>query len=216
MCDAPVNLLSLFPTLTELCGIPPKPNVDGPSLLPLLKNAESDWPHESVTYLATPGTYAVSGNRYRYIHYSDGSEELYDIASDPYEWTNLANKTEAKSTLTAFRESAPKEFAEFVAPSIESLNRLTWQPLGTEPAPPSKPDGNPFPVYFENGREEDVELFWMDRNGGTKSYGVIGAGRRQQQQTRPGAVWMIAEAKSGKPLGYFIVQDRTARAIVPE
>ncbi|MCA8991774.1 MAG: sulfatase-like hydrolase/transferase [Planctomycetaceae bacterium] len=216
VCEAPVNLLSLFPTLTELCDIPPNPNVDGPSLLPLLNNAESDWPHKSVTYLANPGTYAVSGNRYRYIHYSDGSEELYDIASDPYEWTNLASNPESKPTLAAFRESAPTEFAEFVTPSIESLTRLTWQPLGAEPAPPSKPDGNPFPVYFENGREEDVELFWMDRTGGTKSYGVIGAGKRQQQQTRPGAVWMIADAKSGKPLGYFLVQDRTARAIVPE
>ncbi|MEZ5942865.1 MAG: sulfatase-like hydrolase/transferase [Planctomycetaceae bacterium] len=216
VCDAPVNLLSLFPTLTELCGIPPKPNVDGPSLLPLLDNAENEWPNESVTYLATPGTYAVSGKRYRYIHYSDGSEELYDIASDPYEWTNLVSNPESKPTLAAFRASAPKDFAEFVAPSIESLTRLEWQPLGQEPAPPSKPDGNPFPVYFENGREEDVELFWMDRNGETKSYGVIGAGKRQQQQTRPGAVWMIAGAKSGTPLGYFVVQDRTARAIVPQ
>ena len=34
--------------------------------------------------------HAVSSERYRYIVYSDGSEELYDLETDPHEWTNRA------------------------------------------------------------------------------------------------------------------------------
>jgi len=33
-------------------------------------------------------------DRWRYIRYADGSEELYDHANDPYEWTNLADNPE--------------------------------------------------------------------------------------------------------------------------
>jgi len=47
---------------------------------------------------------------------------------------------------------------------------------------------------------------------------VIAHGAQYRQQTRPGAVWMIAEAegKAGKKLGYFEVGDRAARAVVPK
>ncbi len=91
VCDAPVNLLSLFPTLLDLCKLPAKQDNDGPSLLPLLRDPlAADWNHDSVTFLSKPGSYAVSGRSHRYIHYADGSEELYDIRTDPYEWTNLA------------------------------------------------------------------------------------------------------------------------------
>jgi arylsulfatase A-like enzyme/acetyl esterase/lipase len=213
-CDAPVNLLSLFPTLTELCGLPAKEACDGLSLLPLLKDASADWPHHSVTFTATPETYSISGRTHRYIHYRDGSEELYDIRLDPYEWTNLARRTESANQLAEFRQVAPTNFAARLEPSVESLTVLTWHPIVNGKAPPSKPDGNPFLVYFENQRTTAVELFWMDPQGGTKSYGRIDPAVRMEQQTRPGAVWMVADAKSQQPLGFFVVDDRTARAIV--
>jgi arylsulfatase A-like enzyme len=215
VCDAPVNLLSLFPTLTELCGLPAKAACDGPSLLPLLKDANAAWPHVSVTYTATPETYSVSGRTHHYIHYQDGSEELYDIAADPYEWTNLASRAESADRLAEFRRVAPADFATRVEPSVESLTALTWHSVSNGDVPPSKPDGNPFPVYFENKRETAVELFWMDPQGGTKSYGRIDPAARKQLQTRPGAVWMVADAESQQSLGYFVVDDRTAKAIIP-
>ncbi len=40
VCDRPVNLLSLFPTLAELAGLPQKPGCDGPSLVPLLRDRQ--------------------------------------------------------------------------------------------------------------------------------------------------------------------------------
>lgn len=213
ICDAPVSLLSLFPTLTDLCGLPPKQSCDGPVLTPLLRDREAAWPHHATTHLSRPGVYSISGLTHRYIHYQDGSEELYHVSSDPYEWTNLAGRPESKKLLDKFRTLSPKEFAEKIAPSVDSLTRLAWN--NKEAAPASKPDGNPFPVYFINRRQDAVELFWMDRQGQPKSYGQIASGQRRQQRTRPGAVWMIADSKSKQPLGHFVVDDRTARAIIP-
>lgn len=215
-CDAPVNLLSLFPTLLELCELPSNPECDGPSLMPLLKNADADWPDPSITYLSTPGSYAISGRTHRYIHYSDGGEELYDIKNDPYEWTNLAEQTESTTLLADFRQVSPQAFAPRVEPSVESLTHLAWHAAKDGPAPASQPDGNQFDVYFDNHASLPVELFWMDREGQPKPYGLIEVGKRKKQQTRPGAVWMLQDTSEKKQLGYFVVGDRTARAVVPE
>lgn len=216
VCDAPVNLLSLYPTLLELCKLPDKEDNDGPSLLPLLRNpAGENWKHDSITFLAQPGSYSISGKTHRYIHYADGGEELYDIGHDPYEWTNLANSDSAADLLAKFRAGAPKEFAERIEPSVESLTKLDWQPTKDSGPPPSSPDGNPFRVYFTNERSAVVELYWIAPSGKPKSYGLLESGARRPQQTRPGAVWMIRDPTEDRSLGHFIVGDRTAQAVIP-
>jgi arylsulfatase A-like enzyme len=216
ICDAPVNLLSLFPTLLNLCELPENPSCDGPSLLPLLTEpVATDWTNESVTYLAQPNTYAISGRSHRYIHYADGSEEMYDIRNDPYEWTNLAKSPESQKQLALFRKDAPKEFAQPVEPSVESLAKIRWHPATAGVAPPSKPDGNPFPVHFINTQRQAVELFWMSPEGPAKSYGLIDSGKTKSQQTRPGAVWAVGKPNSDQLLGHFVIGDRTAQAVVP-
>jgi hypothetical protein len=40
------------------------------------------------------GNHAVATSDWRYIRYADGTEELYDQRTDPYEWTNVAAKPE--------------------------------------------------------------------------------------------------------------------------
>ncbi len=173
-CEAPVNLLSLFPTLTQLCQLPANPNSDGPSLLPLLQNPQrDDWQHPSITYLSKPGSFAVSGRTHRYIHYSDGGEELYDIRSDPHEWKNLIADPLATEALTQLRRVAPKEFTPFQEPSVASLPKLQWMAVNDQPIPPSQPDGNNFNVHFINRSQQAVQLYWMDRNGNPVAYGSI-------------------------------------------
>ena len=210
--DQPVNLLSLFPTLTELAGLPAKPDNDGPSLVPLLKEPDGAWEHVSLTHLGSPGDYGMSGKRWRYIHYGNGEEELYDIKSDPYEWSNLAARPDYASKLAEMRALGPKKFAPRKEASIAALPALRWR-KGSAPA--SQPDGNPFGVVFINRRKAAVELFWMDRSGEPKSYGMIAPGRNKWQQTRPGAVWQIVDADSQDVLGHFSVGDRKSKAVVP-
>ncbi|WP_339748281.1 sulfatase-like hydrolase/transferase [uncultured Rubinisphaera sp.] len=215
VCDQPVNLLSLAPTLLELCGIPANPEHDGPSLLPLLKNPEAEWNHASVTYLGTPGTYSVSGKQWRLIHYTNGDEELYDIKVDPYEWKNLAGQSEYLAIRDELFSTAPKNFAAKPDPSVASLPELPWNEIEDKSAPASIPDGAPFDVVFINKNSEPVRLFWMNRQGITQGYGIISPGKEKRQQTRPGAVWMIQSA-DGESLGYFIVDDRSAKAVIPD
>ena len=85
----PVELLSIYPTLIDLCGLPPNPKLQGASLQPLLENPNADWKHVAISTLGQ-GNHAVRDERWRYIQYADGSEELYDHHTDPHEWTNLA------------------------------------------------------------------------------------------------------------------------------
>ena len=217
ICDRPVSLLSLAPTLLQLCGLPPQQRHDGPSLVPLLADPGADWPHVALTHLQRAGSFGLSDNRWRYIHYAGGGEELYDVQSDPYEWHNLAEKKEHQVTLKRLRSLAPTQFVKIVPPKIQSLPALTWKPLAKGAAAPgSKPDGNTFEVVFINRSTREVELFWMDRHGGQKRYATIAAGKQQRQKTRPGAVWMIAAGDPQQPLGYFEVGDRSARAVVPK
>ncbi|MCA8999182.1 MAG: sulfatase-like hydrolase/transferase, partial [Planctomycetaceae bacterium] len=197
-CSEPVNLLSLFPSLLDLAGLPAEPHHDGPSLVPLLKQPDTDWPHVSVTHLNQPGSFGVSGKRWRYIHYADGDEELYDIDADRYEWENLANDSNHGKILEEFRNLSPTNFAAKVPPSDESLTVLDWHPASGKTAPPSRPDGSPFDVVFVNRHSQPVQLHWMTRDGERKQYATIPAGERVHQQTRPGAVWFITD-ENGTP-----------------
>lgn len=102
--SAPVDYLSLFPTLCDLCGLKKPEHVTGPSMLPLLKNPEAAWDHVAICSHGK-GNHAVRDKRYRYIRYSNGDEELYDHQVDPYEWTNLASSSqlaEVKSHLAGY------------------------------------------------------------------------------------------------------------------
>ncbi|MDG2223300.1 MAG: sulfatase [Rubripirellula sp.] len=87
--DRPVELLSIYPTLIDLCGLPANPKLEGVSLQPLLENPNADWKHVAISTLGQ-SNHAVRDERWRYIQYADGSEELYDHNTDPHEWTNLA------------------------------------------------------------------------------------------------------------------------------
>jgi len=88
-CDAPVSLVDLYPTLVDLAGVPKRDGLDGLSLRPLLENAAAAWDRPALTTYFR-GNHALTGRRWRYIRYEDGSEELYDRRPDPQEWVNLA------------------------------------------------------------------------------------------------------------------------------
>lgn len=89
VCERPVNLTDLYPTLTELCAVPAPEPLDGSSLVPLLRRPSAPWGRPAIITNG-PGNIAIRTQRWRYIRYRDGSEELYDHDADPHEWTNLA------------------------------------------------------------------------------------------------------------------------------
>ncbi len=91
VCHAPVSLLDIYPTLLDVCGLPPNSSVGGKTLRPLLQDANAAWEGVALTTHGK-GNHTVRDRRYRYIRYADGSEELYDHLLDPMEWRNLAGE----------------------------------------------------------------------------------------------------------------------------
>jgi arylsulfatase A-like enzyme len=90
--DHGVSLIDIYPTLVDLCGIETPPQeLDGTTLRPLLENPSAHWEKPTLTTFGQ-NNHALRTDRWRYIRWSDGSEELYDHHSDPHEWYNLADK----------------------------------------------------------------------------------------------------------------------------
>jgi arylsulfatase A-like enzyme len=119
-CTQPAELLDIYPTLVELCGLPQKDGLEGHSLAPQLKDAQARrlWP--AVTTHG-PDNHTVRTERWRYTRYADGSEELYDEVSDPNEWTNLAGASEHAAIRSELAQWLP---ARSAPPAPGSVTRL--------------------------------------------------------------------------------------------
>ena len=83
-------MIDVYPSLVDLAGFEVPEWLDGRSVKPQLND-----PHEvrdpAISSYGSGNT-SVRTERWRYIHYEDGSEELYDHQTDPNEWTNLADQ----------------------------------------------------------------------------------------------------------------------------
>ncbi|MCZ6792544.1 MAG: sulfatase [Planctomycetota bacterium] len=105
-CARPAELLDLYPTLLELCGLPAKKGLEGHSLLPQLKDASAPRPWPAIT-THNHDNHGIRTEDWRYIRYADGSEELYDMRHDPNEWHNLAGDAKHRAVLEEHRKWLP-------------------------------------------------------------------------------------------------------------
>ncbi|MCC9602466.1 sulfatase [Stieleria sp. JC731] len=87
-CRQPAELLDLYPTLSQLAGLPIPAGQEGQSLVPQLANVDQLRERPAIcTHNA--GNHSVCDTAWRYIVYADGAQELYDLAKDPWEQHNL-------------------------------------------------------------------------------------------------------------------------------
>lgn len=112
--ENPVELLSIWPTLSELAGLPMKEDLDGRSLVPLMEDPSMRWNHPVITAhideSGSGGWQSIRTQKYRYIKYmKTGDEELYDHSKDPNEWTNLIESIAYKSVRGELSELVPDE-----------------------------------------------------------------------------------------------------------
>ena len=108
-CEGVVNLLDMYPTLVELCGLPPNAENEGRSFAPLLKNPSMEWNVPTLTTYQYKN-HSLTDGRYRYTWYggkADGAEELYDHSVDPLEHTNLAANPESQEIIALFKKYLP-------------------------------------------------------------------------------------------------------------
>ncbi len=108
LCHRPVSLIDLYPTLIELTGVTPRNGLDGQSLAPLLEDPDRRW-DTPVQITFGYQNHAIQSERWRYISYHDGGEELYNHDSDPNEWTNLATSNEHKRVKARLRLLLPSQ-----------------------------------------------------------------------------------------------------------
>ena len=88
-----VSLLDLYPTLIELLDLPhPPQTLDGNSLVPLLKNPDTEWDHRVRMTCQMDGVFfeSILSNKFRMTRLATGETELYEHDNDPHEFYNLA------------------------------------------------------------------------------------------------------------------------------
>lgn len=106
-CLQPAELLDIYPTLIDLCGLQKRNDLEGLSLLPQLTDASTNRERPAITS-HNQGNHGVRSTKWRYIRYADGSEELYDMEKDPKAWTNLATDPQFQSVIEEHRQWLPK------------------------------------------------------------------------------------------------------------
>ena len=105
VCSRPVSLIDIYPTLVELAGLPANESNEGTSLVPLLKDPKKEWKPALMTM--KKNNHAIRSDRWRYIRYSDGTEELYDHDEDPWEWKNLAKDQKYADVIAEHKKHLP-------------------------------------------------------------------------------------------------------------
>ena len=106
--NRPVNLLDIYPTLASLTGCkPPENQLEGNDLSVLMEDPEAAWDNTTLTTFGYKN-YGIRSERYRYIVYADGSEELYDHKNDKWEWKNLAGDPEYAHIIKEMRKGIPE------------------------------------------------------------------------------------------------------------
>ncbi len=105
-CSEPAELLDIYPTLIELCGLPKNDRLEGHSLMPQLMDAKAVREFPAIT-THNHDNHSIRSRRYRYIRYADGSEEFYDLESDPNEWNNLAKSRGVEELMEQHRLFLP-------------------------------------------------------------------------------------------------------------
>jgi len=102
--DRVVSLIDIYPTLLEMAGLPANSKNEGRRLVPLLEDPSLHWPEPAYTGWED-GSFSVQTERYHYIRYKDGSEELYDHTRDLDEINNLAGNPEYVEIQSQLAES---------------------------------------------------------------------------------------------------------------
>jgi iduronate 2-sulfatase len=143
---SPVSHIDLFPTLADLCGVTAPANLQGQSLVPLLKDPQAAGRGWAITQVVRGAGRAAGGPffgyslrtaRWRFTEWDEGrrGRELYDHGADPHELTNLADDPAHASSvaeLSAQLRAAAKSTYP-ISGEIPAVRPGLWMPNLTEP-----------------------------------------------------------------------------------
>lgn len=101
--DSIVELVDLFPTLSELAGLAVPTGLHGTSLVPILENHAALVKAGAVSFVKGQHI-SWRTQDHTYMQYRDGSKELYDMKSDPKQFTNLASDPNHRDVLEIMKK----------------------------------------------------------------------------------------------------------------
>lgn len=168
ICNKPVSLIDMYPTIVDYCGLPDNPNsetnklpLDGHSIRPLVLDPENgQWDGSDFALIAVasnfelekdePGPaieqhFSIRTEQYRYILCRDEEEELYDHQSDQYEWTNLANN----SDYAALKDELRTKLLDAIKPSPDQV--IIFESIGDH-----QPGDSPFEIFAKASSRLEV------------------------------------------------------------
>jgi arylsulfatase A-like enzyme len=130
--DATVSLIDMYPTFVDMCGLERVDGLEGESLAGTLRDPSTARDRDVFLPYQIRGGYAIINQDWRYIHYPDHAEELYDVRKDPHEWNNLAENADFAAIKQKLQASAPKSFAPAGTPRnqlrlIVEDERFYWE-----------------------------------------------------------------------------------------
>lgn len=136
--DALVYLLDLFPTLCEVAGAPIPSGLDGQSLWPILQGRRSSV-RSSLMLAYRDVQRAVRDQRWKLIRYPQVNvTQLFDLASDPEERVNLADRPEYASQVAALTEELRRWQQTLGDPTplvVDHPQAAAWDPSQRPTAP---------------------------------------------------------------------------------
>jgi len=107
ICEKSVGLIDIFPTLVTAARLPKTTQqLDGRDLAPLFEDPDTEWPFPAITTYGE-NRFSARSERWRYIRYPDGEEELYDHRKDPHEWENFTKDPETEEVRERYRALIP-------------------------------------------------------------------------------------------------------------
>jgi iduronate 2-sulfatase len=156
VASSPVGLVDLYPTLTELAGVKPPANLQGQSLVPILKDPAAPGRGWAVSQVVRGGGfnrmgaapavgdngrrifgYSLRTQRWRYTEWDEGraGKELYDHDSDPRELRNLADQPEQAQVVADLATQLHKAVAASLPKDgrIPEMSSAVWAPNLTNP-----------------------------------------------------------------------------------
>jgi len=102
-----VSLIDIFPTLIEMTKGRKKLNLDGRNVAPLFERDEISYFQDPVVTTFGYGNNTVITDKWHYIHYFDGTEELYNLDNDEEEWENLIRNSKLSGVIENLKQNLP-------------------------------------------------------------------------------------------------------------
>jgi arylsulfatase A-like enzyme len=107
LIGTPAEMLSIYPTLLDLCGLPAYDRNEGLNLVPQMLGEDSQIDERIAITTFGMNNHGLRTSEYRYIRYEDGGEELYEHNSDPNEWYNIAGEPGNAETIEGLKKYLP-------------------------------------------------------------------------------------------------------------